>query len=128
MKDNVMLTISSMITIVLTTFHITGDMMFGYEKDLAPLLRIVVPVMVVLLYGTLVLAGRRSGYVIIVLGSLLGLYATYLHAKGAGVGRIINSPGAFFFIWGLIALAVTSAFSIILAAQGLWRLQRTKSP
>jgi hypothetical protein len=34
---------------------------------------IALPILVVWLYGTLVLAGKRSGYVIILLGSLLGL-------------------------------------------------------
>jgi hypothetical protein len=80
-----------------------------------------VPILAVWLYGTLVLAERRSGYVIILLGSLLGLVVPVIHMKGAGVGgAIAKSSGAFFFIWTLLALGVTALFSVILSARGLW--------
>jgi hypothetical protein len=82
-----------------------------------------VPILVVWLYGTLMLAGKRSGYVIILLGSLLGLVVPVMHMKGAGVGgAIAASSGGFFFIWTLLALGVTALFSVILAARGLWEL------
>ena len=82
---------------------------------------IAVPILVVWLYGTLVLAERRSGYVIILLGSLLGLVVPVIHMKGAGVGGSDRqSSGAFFFIWTLLALGVTALFSVILSARGLW--------
>jgi hypothetical protein len=82
---------------------------------------IVVPILVVWLYGTLVLAERRSGYVIILLGSLLGLLVPVIHMRGAGVGgAIAKSSGAFFFIWTLLALGVTALFSVILSVRGLW--------
>ena len=54
---------------------------------------IAVPILVVWLYGTLVLAERRSGYVIIPLGSLLGLVVPVIHMKGAGVGGAIAKSG-----------------------------------
>ncbi|MGO9519763.1 MAG: hypothetical protein ACLPND_22225 [Candidatus Korobacteraceae bacterium] len=67
------------------------------------------------------LAERRSGYVIILLGSLLGLVVPIIHMKGAGVGgAIAKSSGAFFFIWTLLALGVTALFSVILSARGVW--------
>ena len=75
------------------------------------------------LYGALVLAGRRSGYVIILLGSLLGLVVPVLHMTGKGVGgEIAKSSGAFFFIWTIIALGVTALISVILSVRGLLRL------
>ena len=81
--------------------------------------------MVVWLYGALVLAERRSGYVIMLLGSLLSFAVPVLHMKGKGVGvasGIANSSGGFLFIWTLIALGVTGLFSAILSARGLWSL------
>jgi hypothetical protein len=82
---------------------------------------VALPILVVWLYGTLVLAGKRPGYVIILLGSLLGLLVPVIHMKGAGVGgAIAKSSGAFFFIWTLIALGVTALFSVMLSARGLW--------
>ena len=43
-------------------------------------------------------------------------------------GRIAtNSSGAFFWVWTLIAVGVTSTFSATLAASGLWGLRRGQS-
>ena len=120
MKRDVMLTIASLLSILLVTFHMTDDIVRGMEPGTLSSL-IVVPILVVWLYGTLVLAERRSGYVIILLGSLLGVLVPVIHMKGAGVGGMIaKSSGAFFFIWTLIALGVTALFSVILSARGLW--------
>jgi len=120
MKQNVMLTIASFLSILFMTFHLTDDIVRGMEPGTLSNL-IALPIFVVWLYGTLVLAGKRSGYVIILLGSLLGLVVPVIRMKGAGVGgAIAKSSGAFFFIWTLLALGLTALFSIILSARGLW--------
>jgi hypothetical protein len=124
MKPNVMLTIASLLSILLFTFHLTDDIVRGMEPGTATNLT-AVPIFVVWLYGTLVLAERRSGYIIILLGSLLSLAVPVLHMKGKGVGvasGIATSSGGFFFVWTLIALGVTALFSVILSARGLWSL------
>jgi len=120
MKHNVVLTIASLLSILLMTLHLTDDIVRGMEPgtllDLIP-----VPILGVWLYGTLVLAGRRSGYAIILLGSLLGLVVPVVHMRGVGVGgAIVKSSGAFFFIWTLLALGVTALFCVILSARELW--------
>src|SRR5215469_13530428 len=121
MKHNVVLTITSLLSILLTTFHLADDIVRGMEPGTLSDL-IAVPILVVWLFGTLLLAERRSGYVIILLGSFLGLLVPVIHMKGAGVGgAIAKSSGAFFFIWTLLALGVTALFSTILSARGLWR-------
>ncbi len=120
MKPNVMLTIASLLSILFMTFHLADDIVRGMEPGRLSDL-IAVPILVVWLYGTLVLAETRSGYIIILLGSLLGSLVPVIHMKGAGVGgAIAKSSGAFFFIWTLLALAVTALFSVILSARGLW--------
>ena len=120
MKQNVALTIASLLSTLFMTLHLTGDIVRGMEPGTLFDL-IVVPILVVQLYGTLVLAGKRSGYVIILLGSLLLLVVPVVHMKGAGVGgAIAKASGAFFFIWTLFALSVTALFSVILSARGLW--------
>ena len=120
MKRNVMLTVASLLSILFTTFHLTDDIVRGMEPGTLSNL-IALPILVVWLYGTLELAGKRSGYVIILLGSLLGLVVPVIHMKGAGVGgAIAKSSGAFFFIWTLLALGVTALFSIVLSVRGLW--------
>jgi hypothetical protein len=86
-----------------------------------------VPTFVFWLYGTLVLAERRSGYIITLLGGLFSLVVPIAHMRGKGVGvasGIANSSGGFFFVWTLIAIGVTGLFSVILSARGLWSLRR----
>ena len=124
MKPNVTLTIASLLSILLLTFHLAGDIVRGMEKGGLSNL-IAVPILVVWLYGTLVLAERRLGYVIILLGSLLGLGVPFIHMKGAGLGaQVAKTPsGGFFFVWTLIALGVTALFSVILSVRGLWSTQ-----
>ena len=125
MKHNVMLTIASLLSILFMTFHLTDDIIRGMEKGGVSSL-VAVPILVVWLYGTLALAERRSGYVIILLGSLLGLVVPFIHMMGKGVGvgsNIANSSGAFFFVWTLLALGVTALFSVILSVRGLWSPQ-----
>jgi len=124
MKPSVLLTIASLLSILFLTFHLSDDIIRGMEKGGLSNL-IAVPILVVWLYGTLVLAGRRSGYVINLLGSLLGLAIPFVHMKGTGLGaQVARAPsGGFFFVWTTIALGVTALFSIILSARLLWSLQ-----
>ncbi len=91
-------------------------------------------VLVVQLYGTLVLGGRRAGYIIILFGSVLGLIVPVIHMKGTrGVlsGDIGNSGQAFLFVWTIRAVGITSTFSVILSASALlslpWRRSRSTS-
>jgi hypothetical protein len=125
MKHNTMLTVASLLSILLTTFHLADDIIRGMEKGGVSTL-IAVPILVVWLYGALVLAERRSGYVIVLFGSLLGLLVPVLHMMGKGVGvgsSIANSNGAFFFVWTLLALGMTALFSVILSVRCLWSPQ-----
>ena len=121
MKQNLTLTIASLLSVLFMTFHLADDIVRGMEPGTLSDL-IVLPIVVVQLYGTLVLAGKRSGYVILLLVSLLELVIPVVHMKGAGVGgAIAQSHGAFFFIWTLLALGVTALFCVMLSARGLWR-------
>lgn len=132
MKQSVLLTIASMLSILFITLHLADDIVRGFEKG-GPSNLLAVPIAVIWLYGTLVLAERRSGYVIVLLGSLLGAYVPYLHFKAAGGvagGEIAQSSGALFWVWTLLALGVCAVFSLILSAHGLWKLQwgRSRKP
>jgi hypothetical protein len=125
-KNNLLLTILSLLSILFVTLHLAGDIVYGYEPGTVSNL-IAVPIAVVWLYGTLVLAGRRSGYIIILLGSLLSLVVPVVHMQGKGVGvasRMVNTGGHFFFVWTLLALGVTGLFGVILSVRGLWSLRR----
>ncbi len=128
MNHKVPLTIASLLSILLMTFHLSDDIVRGMEpggiKNVTGVL-----ILVVWLYGTVVLAERRSGYVIMLLGAHLGSVAPVVHMRGSGLvgGEIANSGGVFFWVWTLMALSVTATFSLILSARGLWSLRRGKS-
>ncbi len=126
MKHSVMLTIASLLSILLMMFHWADDIVRGMSPGGVSGLSGVL-ILVVWLYGTLMLAERRSGYIIMLLGSIGGLGVLVIHMRGAGLvgGRIANSSGVFFWVWTLIALGVTGLFSVILSARGLWSLQRS---
>ena len=126
MRHNIALTIASLLSILFTTLHMADDIVRGMETG-GPSSLIVVPILVIWLYGTLELSGRRSGYVIILLGSLLGAVVPVVHFRVTGGvvhGEIAKSSGAFFFVWTQIAIGVTAVFSVILSVLGLWRLRR----
>lgn len=129
MKHDRLLTITSMFSILLLSFHLADDIVRGFEKGQLSNLT-AIPILVLWLCGTLLLAARRSGYIIILLGSLLGMVVPVIHMSGRGVGmygRIWGTHGGFFFVWTLIAIGVTSLFSIILCVHGLWRLPWRRS-
>ncbi len=125
MNRSVILTVTSLLSILFMTFHLSDDIRRGFEpggfRNVSGVL-----MAVVWLYGTLVLAGRRSGYIIILLGSILGSVVPLAHMRGAGLvgGRIANSSGIHFWVWTLITLQVTAIFSLILSVHGLWSLRR----
>ena len=118
-----MLTTTSVLTLLLAILHLTDDIVFkispGGLSNFTFLL-----ICVVWLYGTLVLAERRAGYIIILLGSLLALGVSAIHMRGAGMvgGRVGASSEAFFWVWTLLTLGVTASFSGVLAARALWNL------
>jgi hypothetical protein len=125
MKQSVLLTITSLLSILLATFHLSDDIVRGFEpggfRNVSGMI-----MFVVWLYGTLMLTGRRSGYIIVLLGSLLGSVMPLAHMRGAGLvgGRMVNSGGRLFFVWTLVALGVTAFFSLILSVRGLWSLRK----
>jgi len=125
MKKNILLIFVSVLSIIFMTIHLAGDIIFGMEKGGA-LNLVTLPVLTLWLYGTLVLSGKRWGYIIMILGGLLGLLMPVLHMKGNGINpELLKSSGAFIFVWTLIALGTTSLFAVTLSTIELWNLRRT---
>ena len=124
MNPNRMLTITSLLLIILVMAHLAQDIAYGYEPGNLQNL-IAVPIAVVWLYGTLVLAGRRSGYIIVLLFSLFSLVVPLVHSQGKGFGlasRMAYTGGHFCFVFGLLAIGVLGVFSVILCVRALWSL------
>ena len=125
MKQTALLVISSLFTILLATLHLADDIIRGFAPGrLSNFL--VVLVVTIWLYATLLLSERRTGYIIILLMSLLSSYVPVVHMMGKRgmTAGIALSAGAFFFVWTLIALGVTATFSVVLSVRGLWSVRR----
>ncbi len=128
MKQSVLLTITSLLSLLFLSLHHADDVVRGFAPGKFSNL-IVIVFMVVWLYATtLVMAERRSGYILILVLCLLGSGIPVIHMTGAGMsgGRIANSRGAFFFVWTLVMIGATGLFSVLLAARELWSLRRRK--
>ena len=121
MKQNTILVVTALLSILLLTLHVTDDIVRGISK--AEPSNIALLVLVVFLYGTLILAERRSGYVIMLLIGLFAAGMPVIHMRGAHYGEIAKSTGGYFFVWTLWALGGLGGFTLILSARGLWGLR-----
>ena len=83
MKHSVMLTIASLLSILFFTFHLADDIVRGIEPGTFTNLT-AVPIFVLWLYGTLVLAERRSGYIITLLRRALFVGRPHRPHEGEG--------------------------------------------
>jgi len=122
MKDNAILVVTSLLSILLLTVHVTDDIVRGISKAESSNTALVV--LVILVYGPLVLAQRRSGHVIMLLDGLLAAAMPVMHMRGAHYPEIARSPGGFFFVWTLWALGAVGGVTIVLSIRGLWALRR----
>ena len=120
MKQNLTLTIVSLLTLVLFSLHLTQDVLHDKAGlDLTGTI-ICLAIMIVFLYGTVELAGRRGGYVIMIMAGLASAYMPFLHTMGPRATR-----WGFLFIWTMLAMGVTGIFMAILSARALWRSTRS---
>ena len=122
MNNNGVLKITSLLSLLLLTLHVTDDIVRGISK--AESSNIALVVLVVFLYGTLVLAERRSGHVIMFVVGLFAAAIPVMHMRGAHYPEIAASPGGFFFVWTLWALGALGGVTMILSVRGLWSLRR----
>lgn len=124
MSQRIALTLASLLSLLLFSLHHADDVVRGMAPgglaNLVPML-----VLVVWLYGTLELAEQRSGLVVVLVASLFAAGMPVVHMTGPGLagGRVAGTAGALFFVWTLLALGATAAFTALLAARGLWRLR-----
>jgi len=117
-------TIASLLSILLLTLHITDDIVRGISK--AESSNIALAVLVVLLYGTLVLAERRSGHVIMLLVGLFAAAMPVMHMRGHITARSPSPPAASSSSGHSGRSGGLGGFTFILSARGLWSLRRAQ--
>ena len=125
MKERSILIATSLLSILLLTLHITDDIVRGISK--AEPSNVALIALAVLLYGTLIPAERRSGYMTMLLVGLFAAAMPVIHMRGAHYPEIARSPGGFFFVWTLWALGGLGGVTLILSSRGLWALRRGHS-
>jgi hypothetical protein len=126
MKTNI-LTVASLLSIVLLPLHVGGDVLLGLDRGGPGLVFVVVPILLIVACGTLLLAERQSGLIIMLLGGLVALGMPIIHRNNGFTAVIAKSPGGLIFIWTLMALGVTGGLAVILSARGLWNMRSRKS-
>src|SRR5262245_30133815 len=123
MNKNLLLTITSLLSIVLLMLHVVDDIVHGFDSaGLQNMIGIVV--LGVLLYGTLAYRELLSGHIITLLISIFAVGMPILHLRSARINEIAQASGGFFFIWTLWALGVLGILGIILGIQGIWEIKR----
>src|SRR5512147_390996 len=122
----------SLLAIFFTTLHYTDDVIRnvrGMDQGGWQVL-IAVLMLVVWLFAILVLVERKSGYIIGSIMSLLNSLIPLGHLTGmageATPGEILTASGPF-FVWVVIALALTLFPSLVLSAYLLFRPSTEKS-
>ena len=123
MKPGVLLTGTTLLTALFLTLHVADDIARGFDTIGLHTLAWVL-VLGLWLYGALVLSGRRSGYILQLLLSIVGLGVVIIHLKGAHIGQIAVSSGGVLFVWTLFVLGTTSFMSILLCLHGLLTLRK----
>ena len=123
MKPGVVLTGTTLLTALFLTLHVADDIARGMDTiGLHSLIAIIV--LGLWLYGTLVLSGRRSGYILQLLFSIVGLGVVIIHLKGAHMGQIAVSSGGVLFTWTLFVIGTASFMSMLLCLHGLLALRK----
>ena len=126
MKNSTLLTVTSVISILLLTAHVSWEIAHGMEQGG---LNHVIPTVVVGIWLCVAVqfSEHLAGRIFLLLGSILAVGVAVIHWKGGRVGAEgSKTAGAFWFIWGLYLIGVNGVFSFILSVRAL--LSRRQSP
>jgi hypothetical protein len=122
MSRSLVLRIASLISVCLMTIHLTSDILLQFASGgLTNLFAIVI--FALWTYATLLLTERRSGFIIMFLGSLVGLAVPIVHMKAHGGlfnSEVVRCGDAFVFVWVQLVLGVTALLTAVMSLQALW--------
>ena len=118
MKQNDLLSVTSILSVFLLALHISQDIVLGLDP--AGLNHLVgVAILLVIACGAVLLRQRRSGEVIMLLGGVMAAGMLPLHMRHGLRPEFLARDGALLFVWTLYLLGVIGAFTVILAVQAL---------
>lgn len=118
MKQDDLLSVTSILSALLLALHISQDIVFGLDR--AGLNHLVgVAILLVIVCGAVLLRERRLGKVVMLLGGVMAAAMLPLHMRNGLRPEFLEKSGALLFIWTLYVLGVNGAFSVILAVRAL---------
>jgi hypothetical protein len=117
-RQHVTLTVTSLLTVSLFSVHVSQDIVHDPNVDKTGT-AIILGILLLYLYGTLELAGRRAGYVIMLLGGIAAAYMPFLHTLGPRAAR-----WGFEFVWPMVLMGATGTLGAVVSARELWRSLR----
>ena len=122
MKQDDLLSCTSIISVLLLALHISQDIVFGFDR--AGLNHLVgVAILLVVACGAVLIRERPLGKVIMLLGGVMAAGMLPLHMRNGMRTEFLQKNGALLFIWTLYVLGVIGGLSVILAVQALLRRQ-----
>lgn len=125
MKRTDLLSVTSILSVLLLTLHISQDIVFGFDR--AGLNHLVgVAILLVVVCGALLLRERSLGTVVMLLGGVMAAGMLPLHMRNGLRPEFLEKSGALLFIWTLYVLGVSGGFSVVLAVHAL-RARRVAS-
>jgi hypothetical protein len=108
-----LLTVTSLISTLLLTFHFTDDMVHGLDTP-GPANLIAIAIVVIFSIGPLLIRERLGGRILILLGAIGAIGMPVLHMQGRSFPEIVRGAGGFFFFWTLLMLGVLGTLSLVL--------------
>ena len=118
MRQNDLLSSTSILSVLLLALHISQDIVFGFDR--AGLNHLAgAGILLVIACGAILWRERISGKVIMLLGGLLSALMLPMHMRNGMRPEFLEKSGALLFIWILYVLGVMGGFSMILAIQAL---------
>ena len=126
MRPTDLLPISSLLSAVLLSVHISQDIVLGLDR--AGLNHLVgVSILLLLVCGTLLLRDRILGKIIMLLGGIMAAGMLPLHMRNGFSPEFLQRDGVLLFVWVLYLLGVNGGFAIVLAVRSFFvRTQRTE--
>jgi hypothetical protein len=118
MRQNDLLSATSILSVVLLSLHISQDIVFGLDP--AGLHHLAgVAILVVVLCGAVLLRERTSGKVIMLLGGVMAAGMMPIHMQSGMKPAFLERSGALLFVWVLYMLAVIGLFTVVLAVRAM---------
>ena len=118
MKQNDLLTVTSIVSVFLLAVHISQDIVFGFDRGGLNQL-VGVAILLVIVCGAVLLRDRTSGKVIMLLGGVIAAAMMPIHMRNGLRPEFLERSGALMFVSTLYVLGVIGTFTVILAVQAL---------